>query len=78
MQIDKTGLDILSSFYILLKGSFWFSVSMVTTISSYVGIDKCRRNICGVHMIYHPSIARLPLGKRSSTVLLVIKDLYGV
>lgn len=34
LQINKTGLKVLLSFYILLKGSFWISVSMVTMTSS--------------------------------------------
>ena len=34
LQINKTGLEVLLSFYILLKGSFWISVSMVTMTSS--------------------------------------------
>lgn len=34
LQINKTGLEVLLSFCILLKGSFWISVSMVTMTSS--------------------------------------------
>ena len=34
LQINKTGLEVLLLFYILLKGSFWMSVSMVTMTSS--------------------------------------------